>query len=556
MKAIVSVQEKFSIRPPGVKKPELLQRAATVQPSPRPQTPKPSAFRKSMNGSMPPPPATDRTRELDTFKTWAQDAITKQKMDIACVSTAVERIETGMRGFQDFMNQVRTELAANRGENPTQKDIMALRDDVRDLRKEFGTNQQTQQSKPQEHAKIFDQKLATLQDHVYSLGESAVTKEHLEVLIDDIQRVYQKTSYLQEDLGVLKRKHRIMETISSKTRLTPNQDSVDQEAGVSSEDVFPRSSDAVIDLTAGDDFVDPIAPEYSTSHSQDKPIAADSTTSRTIDSTPFTRGGEEVMTRPLREEQGSGKLKRKHNNADDSPAQSEPLTKRTRKSLGQPIKEHVPLSTSNGDSLPIPNNPAIAQLKGRKGMRPVSLGNPAKGPVRSAGRPRTMSLANTPTNLLAAPEQPLSLPNFESQPPNLSVPKQRGSATTAAATSSNQSLRQKRRSGNKENEVPDSSSHTVLDSDSPSEYITTATPIPMNDTPVPSIERDSFAIVIPVSKELDRQTRQGGNSRIFEASRALFVCHFCGKEYKHAGSLKTVSTTHIKHGKLICSFIC
>ncbi|KAF4636891.1 hypothetical protein G7Y89_g1180 [Cudoniella acicularis] len=109
-KAKISVLKSFSLTHDNPRKPSAARRASTAQPV---------AGRKSISaansngilsatGSMLPPQ--QQSHDLASFKTWAQEAISTQKMDIERVSGALNWIEGEMQAFTDFMKETRAEL--------------------------------------------------------------------------------------------------------------------------------------------------------------------------------------------------------------------------------------------------------------------------------------------------------------------------------------------------------------------------------------------------------------------------------------------------------------
>lgn len=146
---VISVQQKIPLAAPGRKKPQAVRRAATVQPTPRNQTPSLSVgpSNPKLNGTMLPPAQENNGREVAKFPSWQEDAIQRQQIDIDRISGAVARIEKDMSLFKGFMAEVRAELAANRATRKTQQDLNQeqfawFQEDMKELRQDNGDFQQ------------------------------------------------------------------------------------------------------------------------------------------------------------------------------------------------------------------------------------------------------------------------------------------------------------------------------------------------------------------------------------------------------------------------------
>jgi len=226
LNANISVQEKFALTLPGAKTPIAPGRASTAQPSlrahtpslkngiqpfSRPQTPsvsngfQPSAHsyiphtsngRQLSNGAILTPSVEKNLQaNLDKFKTWAENAIAKQRQDIDRISGMVERVERGMDDFRDFMVEVRTELANQRQDIPTQEDLVAIREDLNGFRDEFATHQQV-------HGNVKQQELAVVRESLDGLRqkfvEPKVALHDFQVLTRDVQKVHWKASEVDD----------------------------------------------------------------------------------------------------------------------------------------------------------------------------------------------------------------------------------------------------------------------------------------------------------------------------------------------------------------------
>jgi hypothetical protein len=274
--ATVSVRQTFPLIPPGVKIPSSMRRASTVHPSPRPQTPSFPATKNVVNGSMPPPPIIENKhvrefqnfkgwtedtvktqqqhidrideerhrdmvnfkdwaqdsfelqqkdidevnrrhhQELEKFKTWAQEAIKAQQDDIDRIGSTVDRIERDMASFKDFMQEVRTDLTANRlfQENLKEVELPALQKashnvctDNKDIRQNLnGLRSEFDKS-------IMDR-------------APQVTHEELESLTDDVREVNRKANEvdgLRAELEYLKARLSSMEEVT-REGLAPRRD--------------------------------------------------------------------------------------------------------------------------------------------------------------------------------------------------------------------------------------------------------------------------------------------------------------------------------------------
>ncbi|KFZ18966.1 hypothetical protein V501_00868 [Pseudogymnoascus sp. VKM F-4519 (FW-2642)] len=94
----------------------------------------------------------DRLQHLTQFADWAEGAIDSQKRDIDRISVSVNRIETDMRSFKDFMAMVRRELAVR----PTNIEMDDVRASVHSLRDEIDESHSTNVAKPAEGSLSFE----------------------------------------------------------------------------------------------------------------------------------------------------------------------------------------------------------------------------------------------------------------------------------------------------------------------------------------------------------------------------------------------------------------
>ncbi|KFY40368.1 hypothetical protein V494_03536 [Pseudogymnoascus sp. VKM F-4513 (FW-928)] len=94
----------------------------------------------------------DRLQHLTQFADWAEGAIDSQKKDIDRISVSVNKIETDMRSFKDFMTMVRRELAVR----PTNIEMDDVRASVLSLRDEISQPRSTGVGKPAEGSLSFD----------------------------------------------------------------------------------------------------------------------------------------------------------------------------------------------------------------------------------------------------------------------------------------------------------------------------------------------------------------------------------------------------------------
>ena len=211
--AVPSIQDRVALYTPITIKQSTPRRASSVQP--RSHTPSLLSGPRSFNQSMPPPPMPNKTqRDLDNFKSWVEEAISKQKSDIARIDSAVDRIETGLQSFQQLIKEIRAELTTNRLENPTQDDIAAIREDINGFRDELASYQQAQQ--PRQHdLSVIQSRLNELRRDVDLRFEPDDDFKHkFGVMIKDIQIVDGRTravELLKEELRYLKSRLKSLE---------------------------------------------------------------------------------------------------------------------------------------------------------------------------------------------------------------------------------------------------------------------------------------------------------------------------------------------------------
>lgn len=94
----------------------------------------------------------DRLQHLTQFADWAEGAIDSQKRDIDRISVSVNKIETDMRSFKDFMTMVRRELAVR----PTNVEMDDVRASVHLLRDEIDQSSSTNVVRPAEGSLCFE----------------------------------------------------------------------------------------------------------------------------------------------------------------------------------------------------------------------------------------------------------------------------------------------------------------------------------------------------------------------------------------------------------------
>lgn len=94
----------------------------------------------------------DRLRHLTQFADWAEGAIDGQKRDIDRISASVNKIETDMRSFKDFMAMVRRELAVR----PTNIEMDEVRASVHSLRDETDQSRSKNAAMPAEGSLSFE----------------------------------------------------------------------------------------------------------------------------------------------------------------------------------------------------------------------------------------------------------------------------------------------------------------------------------------------------------------------------------------------------------------
>ena len=192
-KAVISVQQRFPLTLPGSKKLPTVRRASTVQPM-HPQTNNSfveAAKRKSMNDSMVPPALYESPRrDMLKFASWAEDAIKNQQKDIDRIGSAVDRIERQMTSFKEFMQEVRTELAANRQsqQDIKQKDLTLIQKDMNKLRRE---SRQFQEGLKEEELTNFRVQLEQMRQKLDSKEQwtEFPTSDAFENLTEDVFKI-------------------------------------------------------------------------------------------------------------------------------------------------------------------------------------------------------------------------------------------------------------------------------------------------------------------------------------------------------------------------------
>ena len=138
------VAKTFPLTVAGMKKPPIIRRAATTQPS-LPQLPglqdrpiRRQSVMPTTNGNMSSLSEVESENDLVRFRVWAKDAITSQQNDIDRIQGAVSRIERDMNSFKNFMAEVRNEMAISwQSRQPLDDEaLVAIREDMKSLRQQ------------------------------------------------------------------------------------------------------------------------------------------------------------------------------------------------------------------------------------------------------------------------------------------------------------------------------------------------------------------------------------------------------------------------------------
>jgi hypothetical protein len=196
--AVISVQKKFSLTHPGAKKSPVVRRAATVQPSPRAQTPSSLGQGHIAKGAMLPPPVDDKLqRELEKFKAWATDAIKGQQNDIDRFGGAIDRIERELKSFKDFMQEVRTELAAHSQSQASLKEeeLPVLKEEFHMLRNELAAHRRFQESLKGEELPVLQEDLDALRTELAKTQQLQHELKH-----EDLARIRQSVNGLRQNV--------------------------------------------------------------------------------------------------------------------------------------------------------------------------------------------------------------------------------------------------------------------------------------------------------------------------------------------------------------------
>jgi hypothetical protein len=144
---------------------------------------------------------------LEKFKTWAQEAIKAQQDDIDRIGSTVDRIERDMASFKDFMQEVRTDLTANRIFQESLKEV------------ELPALQKASHNVCTDNKDIRQNLNGLRSEFDNSIMDRApqVTHEELESLTDDVREVNRKANEvdgLRAELEYLKARLSSMEEVT------------------------------------------------------------------------------------------------------------------------------------------------------------------------------------------------------------------------------------------------------------------------------------------------------------------------------------------------------
>jgi hypothetical protein len=152
----------------------------------------------SVAGSDRPPHAddADRLQRLTQFADWAEGAIDSQKRDIDRISVSVNKIETDMRSFKDFMTMVRRELAVR----PTNIEMDDVRASVHSLRDEIEESRSTNVAKPTKGSLSFED-VDLITESITSLSQKVNEIDSLKLEIQFLKIKLKRSEDITKNAG-------------------------------------------------------------------------------------------------------------------------------------------------------------------------------------------------------------------------------------------------------------------------------------------------------------------------------------------------------------------
>ncbi|OBT74685.1 hypothetical protein VF21_06973 [Pseudogymnoascus sp. 05NY08] len=144
----------------------------------------------------PHPDDADRFQRLTQFADWAEGAIDSQKRDIDRISVSVNKIETDMRSFKDFMTMVRRELAVR----PTNIEMDDVRASVHSLRDEIEESRSTNVAKPTKGSLSFED-VDLITESITSLSQKVNEIDSLKLEIQFLKIKLKRSEDITRDAG-------------------------------------------------------------------------------------------------------------------------------------------------------------------------------------------------------------------------------------------------------------------------------------------------------------------------------------------------------------------
>lgn len=138
----------------------------------------------------------DRLQRLTQFADWAEGAIDGQKRDIDRISVSVNKIETDMRSFKDFMTMIRRELAVR----PTNIEIDDVRASVHSLRDEIEESRSTNVAKPTKGSLSFED-IDLITESITSLSQKVNEIDSLKLEIQFLKIKLKRSEDITKNAG-------------------------------------------------------------------------------------------------------------------------------------------------------------------------------------------------------------------------------------------------------------------------------------------------------------------------------------------------------------------